>query len=77
MFFLFTVWTVHGRSLKVTIDDQEPVDVEISVEAGKVTWLLQMSDDKTLDDEQIVTFLFAVCLMVIPKPDLEELRSFT
>ncbi len=40
LFCLFTVWTVHGRSLEVNIDDQEQVELNISVEAGKVTWQL-------------------------------------
>ncbi|XP_035466474.1 uncharacterized protein LOC118286256 [Scophthalmus maximus] len=31
-----SVWTVHGRSLEINIDDQEQVDVAISVEAGKL-----------------------------------------
>uniref|UniRef100_A0A3Q3JSX1 Saposin B-type domain-containing protein n=1 Tax=Monopterus albus TaxID=43700 RepID=A0A3Q3JSX1_MONAL len=30
-----SVWTVHGRTFEVSIDDQKQVDVEISVEAGK------------------------------------------
>ena len=36
VFCAFTVWTVKGRSFQISIDDQEQVDVEISVEAGKV-----------------------------------------
>ncbi|XP_033982073.1 antimicrobial peptide NK-lysin-like [Trematomus bernacchii] len=31
-----SVWTIHGRSIKVNIDDQEPGEMEISVEAGKL-----------------------------------------
>ncbi|GAA6213471.1 antimicrobial peptide NK-lysin-like [Lates japonicus] len=31
-----SVLTVHGRSFEVNIDDEEQVDVEISVEAGKI-----------------------------------------
>ncbi|CAB1432485.1 unnamed protein product [Pleuronectes platessa] len=31
-----SVWTVKGRSFQIDIDDQEQVDVEISVEAGKI-----------------------------------------
>lgn len=38
LFCLPTVWTVQGRNVKVKSDDQE--QVEISVEAGRVTLLL-------------------------------------
>ncbi|KAK2891856.1 NK-lysin tandem duplicate 4 [Channa argus] len=31
-----SVWTVHGRSFQVNIDDQEQVDMETSMEAGKI-----------------------------------------
>ncbi|KAI9515848.1 hypothetical protein NQZ68_020376 [Dissostichus eleginoides] len=31
-----SVWTIHGRSIEVNIDDQEPAEMEISVEAGKL-----------------------------------------
>ncbi|XP_054469638.1 antimicrobial peptide NK-lysin-like [Anoplopoma fimbria] len=31
-----SVWTVQGRSFEVNIDDQEPVEVEISVNADKL-----------------------------------------
>ncbi|XP_029317047.1 uncharacterized protein LOC115027710 [Cottoperca gobio] len=31
-----SVWTVNGRSFEVNVDDQEPVEVEISVKAGKL-----------------------------------------
>ncbi|XP_034431991.1 antimicrobial peptide NK-lysin [Hippoglossus hippoglossus] len=31
-----SVWTVKGRSFEIHIDDQEQVDVEISVDAGKI-----------------------------------------
>ncbi|KAF3845372.1 hypothetical protein F7725_008535 [Dissostichus mawsoni] len=31
-----SVWTIHGRSIEVNIDDQEPGEMEISVEAGKL-----------------------------------------
>ncbi|XP_075964392.1 NK-lysin tandem duplicate 4 [Anarhichas minor] len=31
-----SVWTVHGRSFRVNIDDQKEVEVEISVNAGKL-----------------------------------------
>ncbi|XP_026164404.1 antimicrobial peptide NK-lysin-like [Mastacembelus armatus] len=30
-----SVWTVQARSLEISIDDEEQVDVEISMEAGK------------------------------------------
>ncbi|XP_076605126.1 antimicrobial peptide NK-lysin-like [Chaetodon auriga] len=31
-----SVWTVHGRNLKVSTDDQQQAEVEISVEAGRL-----------------------------------------
>ncbi|XP_068582501.1 antimicrobial peptide NK-lysin-like [Cebidichthys violaceus] len=31
-----SVWTVHGRSFEVNIDDQKQVEVDISVKAGKL-----------------------------------------
>ncbi|XP_039642666.1 antimicrobial peptide NK-lysin-like [Perca fluviatilis] len=31
-----SVWTVHGGSFEVSIDDQEQVDVDISVKASKL-----------------------------------------
>uniref|UniRef100_A0A3Q1IH63 Saposin B-type domain-containing protein n=1 Tax=Anabas testudineus TaxID=64144 RepID=A0A3Q1IH63_ANATE len=31
-----SVWTVNGRSIEVNIDDQELVDVEVAVKAGKL-----------------------------------------
>ncbi|XP_042244830.1 NK-lysin tandem duplicate 4 [Thunnus thynnus] len=31
-----SVWTVHGRSFKVNINDEEQTDMEVSVEAGKL-----------------------------------------
>ncbi|XP_031697279.1 antimicrobial peptide NK-lysin-like [Anarrhichthys ocellatus] len=31
-----SVWTVHGRSFRVNIDDQKQVEAEISVNAGKL-----------------------------------------
>ncbi|KAM7375943.1 hypothetical protein PAMP_005703 [Pampus punctatissimus] len=31
-----SVWAVHGRSITVNIDDEEQVDTEISMEAGKL-----------------------------------------
>ncbi|XP_068436888.1 antimicrobial peptide NK-lysin-like [Clinocottus analis] len=31
-----SVWTVHGRNFKVNIDDEKQVEVEISVNAGKL-----------------------------------------
>ncbi|KAK9533753.1 hypothetical protein VZT92_008852 [Zoarces viviparus] len=31
-----SVWTVHGRSFRVNIDDQKQLEVEISVNAGKL-----------------------------------------
>nr|QEM39061.1 NK-lysin [Sebastiscus marmoratus] len=31
-----SVWTVHGRSFEISIDDQEQVEVDISVNAGKL-----------------------------------------
>ncbi|KAI3367664.1 hypothetical protein L3Q82_026505 [Scortum barcoo] len=34
-----SVWTVHGRTLEIKIDDHEQVDEEISVEAGKIPGL--------------------------------------
>lgn len=34
-----SVWTVHGRNIKVNTDDQEEVDVEISVKARKLPGL--------------------------------------
>ncbi|XP_040917379.1 NK-lysin tandem duplicate 4 [Toxotes jaculatrix] len=34
-----SVWTVHGRTFEITIDDQEQVDVDVSVEAGKLPGL--------------------------------------
>ncbi|KAM9341518.1 NK-lysin tandem duplicate 4 [Symphorus nematophorus] len=34
-----SVWTVHGRNIRVTTDDQDPVEVEISVQAGKLPGL--------------------------------------
>ncbi|TDG98866.1 hypothetical protein EPR50_G00205270 [Perca flavescens] len=33
---LFTVWTVHSGSFKVSIDDQEQVDMVISLKASKL-----------------------------------------
>ncbi|KAK5857493.1 hypothetical protein PBY51_010735 [Eleginops maclovinus] len=34
-----SVWTVHGRSIEVNIEDQEQVEMEIFVEAGKLPGL--------------------------------------
>ncbi|XP_037602625.1 NK-lysin tandem duplicate 4 [Sebastes umbrosus] len=31
-----SVWTVYGRSFEISIDDQEQVEVDISVNAGKL-----------------------------------------
>ncbi|KAM6917322.1 antimicrobial peptide NK-lysin [Lycodopsis pacificus] len=31
-----SVWTVHGRSFRVNIDDEKQVEVEISANAGKL-----------------------------------------
>ncbi|KAK2825982.1 hypothetical protein Q5P01_020196 [Channa striata] len=31
-----SVWTVHGRSFVVNIDDQEQVDMDVPVEVGKI-----------------------------------------
>ncbi|XP_070776561.1 NK-lysin tandem duplicate 4 [Enoplosus armatus] len=66
-----SVWTVHGRSFKVNIDDDEQVEVEVSVEAGKlpgVCWACKWALNKVKKTigpnataESLTSKLMSVC----------------
>nr|XP_020446727.1 antimicrobial peptide NK-lysin-like isoform X1 [Monopterus albus]UIX27086.1 antimicrobial protein NK-lysin-1 [Monopterus albus] len=66
-----SVWTVHGRTFEVSIDDQKQVDVEISVEAGKrpgLCWACKWALNKVkavigpnTTTENITTKLKSIC----------------
>nr|AWT04747.1 NK-lysin [Oplegnathus fasciatus] len=66
-----SVWTVHGRSFEVKIDDQEQVEVEISVGAGKLPglcWACKWALNKVkkvigpnATAESIITKLKSIC----------------
>ncbi|XP_030299163.1 antimicrobial peptide NK-lysin-like [Sparus aurata] len=65
------VWTVHGRTLQINTDDQEPVDIEISGEAGKIPgicWACKWALNKVkkvigpnATTESVTTKLNSVC----------------